>query len=259
MTAVKGTRVSSEGGDITSDDNTSASEGEYEGSGEDESGSEIELNENGIESYDEVESDDNEDDSGKDVSQNSTFFTEETSIKKSQSALASVLGSLLSKNKTDKEILSKAKKDRDIPPGRKKKPQKPLEIVLSDGTISKLEDEESVPITIKKEHDQLRPLSKKRKADTLYRTAQEDVNVVKEKKLRSLATKGVVQLFNTLEQYRQEKKGAFTQEKKRTTQVSEMSAITSGNSGLIDFLSKKTMGGERKLFGEVKDEDDDQM
>ncbi|XP_018021036.1 uncharacterized protein LOC108677329 [Hyalella azteca] len=100
---------------------------------------------------------------------------------------------------------------------------------------------------------------KKRKTDKLYNTALENTNVVKEKKLRSLATKGVVQVLNTLEQCQQEKKRASnTYDKKPTSQVSEMSAITSGNSGLMNFLLKKTMGGERKLFGEVKDEDDDQ-
>ncbi|XP_018021034.1 uncharacterized protein LOC108677328 [Hyalella azteca] len=117
-----------------------------------------------------------------------------------------------------------------------------LEILQSDGTILEGKYEESIPKTTKKEHDQPRPLSKKRKTDKLYNTALENTNVVKEKKLRSLATKGVVQVLNTLEQCQQEKKRASnTYDKKPTSQVSEMSAITSGNSGLMNFLLKKTM------------------
>ncbi|KAF2347123.1 Ribosomal RNA-processing protein 15 [Trinorchestia longiramus] len=173
-----------------------------------------------------------------------------------QSALKAVMNSLLSNNKTNKEILSKASKNIDKRTGEsKRKRVKPLEILQEDGTIIKVKPQVAdLNTASKKDTTQL---CKKRKVDLLFSDACTATDVVKEKKLRSLATKGVVQLFNTLEQHRQQHRTPVYQPQQNTTApITEMTAITSGNSGLIDFLATKTMGGERQLFSEEKEETD---
>lgn len=208
-----------------------------------------------------------------------------TAPSKQQVALANVLGSLLKKKKSVVELMNKPKliskeTKTDLTTGNNKTKRKQhltenvLEIVGEDGKIEKVKIDPKPSKKRKVSTDETKEIAEPGKihfpansrTDPYCQDPSLDTDVVKEKRLRSLATQGVVQLFNTLEQFRQQAKdmaaakggkaGGYT-----APRHPEVSAITSnGKAGLIDFLMKKGKGGgglpfkkaDRPLFSETK-------
>ncbi|XP_045138095.1 RRP15-like protein isoform X1 [Portunus trituberculatus] len=160
------------------------------------------------------DSDDMEDDFDEGESEEDNFGDDESEKeeedgedgKKSGSGLADMMAKILGTKKSGDIILSKAKTDMEVRKSKKRKQEDTFEIVDSSGQIKteplvdkiKEEEEDKKPPVSQHERDLYRKLweEKFRKKPSIIEDRE------KERKLRVLATQGVVQLFSAIEKHK---------------------------------------------------------
>lgn len=133
--------------------------------------------------------------------------------------------------KTSNFMLSKAKKDREIVIAKEEKPDEPqddLEVVDDDGETKTFQDESD-------ESDEIEVQKPKNKKKARIRPERRNT-WTRESELNALATKGVVQLFNAVNQHRQlisrSLESSGKSERKRDKTICKFSADT-----FMDILS----------------------
>uniref|UniRef100_A0A0P4WB00 RRP15-like protein n=2 Tax=Scylla olivacea TaxID=85551 RepID=A0A0P4WB00_SCYOL len=179
--------------------------------------------------------------------------------KKSGSGLADMMAKILGTKKSGDVILSKAKTDMEVKKSMKAKQEDTFEIVDSSGQIKtepmvdKIKEEE--------EEDKKPPVSQHER--DLYRKLWEEKfhkkpsiteDREKERKLRVLATQGVVQLFSAIEKHRTMMQVKLSQ--CRSIMGREKVLESTGKEAFLDILKQQGKRvKETEPEGKVKEED----
>ena len=163
------------------------------------------------------------------------------------SGWADAISKVLSvKPKKKSLILSKAKKDRDIK--RKSEDQSDdLELVKSDGTVAQINDKSNKKLKTDKSGKKKKKLSKN-EWEVMHKLKPKEADKERERQLCSIATKGVVQLFNAVRE----------QQKTIETKIKEVGVSETKRDKMLSqfnknqFLDKlKTMDKSKKVLIQI--------
>lgn len=212
---------------------------------------------------DDVGEDESEEDEGN--------FSEDESIKEEEdeedgetvgSGLANVMAKILGTKRSEDVILSKAKMDREVK--KKTKQEDTFEIVDSSGKVKKepmvekiKEEEEEEKKPIVSLHD--RELHRKLWEEKFRKRPSITEDREKERKLRVLATQGVVQLFSAIEKHRTMMQVKLSQ--CRSIMGREKVLESTGKEAFLDILKRqgKRVKDEMDPEGNKVKEEDDQL
>lgn len=213
------------------------------------------------------DSDDMDEDSGEGESEEDNFGDDESEkedggdSKKSGSGLADMMAKILGTKKSGDVILSKAKTDMQVKKSMKVRQEDTFEIVDSSGQIKtepmvdkikEEEEEDEKPPVSQHERDMYRKVweEKFRKKPSITQDRE------KERKLRVLATQGVVQLFSAIEKHKTMMQVKLSQ--CRSIMGREKVLESTGKEAFMNILKQqgKRVKKETELEGKVKEEDD---